>query len=125
VKAEDVTMTLAQELENLEQMHNRGTLSEAEFAQAKARLLQQPTAAATPRPNATVLNGLRRSRSDQWLGGVCGGLAQLTGMDAWLWRLLFALLLIFAGTGLLFYVLMWILVPLEPDTYCAPISGNP
>ena len=118
-------MTLAQELENLEQMHNRGSLSEAEFAQAKARLLQQPTAPAMPRPNATVLNGLRRSRSDQWLGGVCGGLAQLTGMDTWLWRLLFALMLIFAGTGLLFYVLMWILVPLEPDTYSAPLTRNP
>ena len=110
-------MTLAQELERLEQMHTRGTLSEAEFAQAKARLLQQPTASVTARPDATVLNGLRRSRTDQCLGGVCGGLAQLTGLDAWLWRLIFVLMLIFAGTGLLFYVLMWILVPLEPEAY--------
>ncbi len=118
-------MTLAQELENLEQMHNRGALSETEFAQAKARLLLPPPAPANHGPNATVLNGLRRSRSDQWLGGVCGGLAQLTGMDAWLWRLLFAMMLIFAGTGLLFYVLMWILVPLEPDTYRVPLSSKP
>jgi phage shock protein C len=125
VNAEDVPMTLAQELENLEQMHNRGALSEAEFALAKARLLQQPMAASAPRPNATVLNGLRRSRSDQWLGGVCGGLAELTGMDAWLWRLLFALMLTFAGTGLLFYVLMWILVPLEAEPYRASLSSNP
>ncbi|MES2584582.1 MAG: PspC domain-containing protein [Pseudomonadota bacterium] len=118
-------MTLAQELENLEQMHNRGTLSEAEFAQAKARLLQAPAAAAGSRFNATALNGLRRSRSDQWIGGVCGGLARFTGLDAWLWRLLFALMLILAGTGLLFYVLMWILVPQEPSTYHTPLSSNP
>jgi phage shock protein PspC (stress-responsive transcriptional regulator) len=122
-KVEDITMTLAQELENLEQMHNRGALSEAEFAQAKARLLQ-PTTVPASRVNPTALNGLRRSRSDQWLGGVCGGLSAFTGMDTWLWRLLFALMLILAGTGLLLYVLMWILVPLEPETYRAPLSNN-
>ncbi len=116
-------MTLAQELENLEQMHNRGALSEQEFAQAKARLLQTPTAVAS-RLNATALNGLRRSRTDQWIGGVCGGLAQFTGLDAWLWRLLFAMLVILAGTGVLFYVLMWILVPQEPTTYHATLSTN-
>lgn len=32
-------MNLTQELENLEQLRNRGALSEAEFVQAKARLL--------------------------------------------------------------------------------------
>jgi phage shock protein PspC (stress-responsive transcriptional regulator) len=127
VKVEDATMTLAQELENLEQMRNRGALSEDEFAQAKARLLQPaPQPAAAPRINATSFNGLRRSRSDQWIGGVCGGLAQFTGIDAWLWRLLFALMLICAGTGLLLYVLMWILVPQEPNTtYRIPASTNP
>ncbi len=119
-------MTLAQELENLEQMHNRGALSDAEFAQAKARLLE-PTAAAAaaaPRVGPSALNGLRRSHSDQWLGGVCGGLSAFTGVDSWLWRLLFALMVICAGTGLLLYVLMWILVPLEPETYRTPLSNN-
>ena len=114
-------MTLAQEIENLEQLHSRGVLSDAEFALAKARLLQAP--AGSPRPlNNAALNGLRRSNSDRWLGGVCGGLAQLTGLDAWLWRLLFALLVILAGTGLLFYVLMWVLVPLEPTKHHTPVS---
>ena len=120
-------MTLAQELENLEQMHNRGALSDAEFAQAKARLLQPTAASATaakPRVGPSALNGLRRSQSDQWLGGVCGGLSAFTGMDTWLWRLLFALMVVLAGTGLLLYVLMWILVPLEPETYCTPLSNN-
>lgn len=71
-----------------------------------------------------MLNDLRRSNSDQWMGGVCGGLARFTGLDAWLWRLLFVLMLIMAGTGLLFYVLMWILVPLEPTTYPARIPTS-
>ena len=116
-------MTLAQELENLEQMRNRGALSEDEFAQAKARLLQQPPIA--PLSKVTALNGLRRSASDQWIGGVCGGLSNFTGMDTWLWRLAFALMLILGGTGLLLYVLMWILVPLESTTYRALLSTNP
>ena len=116
-------MTLAQELENLEQMRNRGALSEDEFAQAKARLLQQTPAA--PLSKVTALNGLRRSASDQWIGGVCGGLSNFTGMDTWLWRLAFALMLILGGTGLLLYVLLWILVPVESSTYRAPLSTNP
>ena len=75
-------MSLANDLENLEQLRNRGALSETEYSQAKARLLQQPE---TPRPNASSLNGLRRSNVDRWLGGVCGGLARFSGVDAWLW----------------------------------------
>lgn len=116
-------MTWAQELENLEQMRNRGALSEDEFAQAKARLLLQTPVA--PLTRVTALNGLRRSATDQWIGGVCGGLSNFTGMDTWLWRLAFALMLVLGGTGLLLYVLLWILVPLESSTYRVPLSTNP
>ena len=56
-------MSLAQDLENLEQLRNRGSLSETEFAQAKARLLQTP--AATPLARVSALNGLRRSSTDR------------------------------------------------------------
>lgn len=114
-------MTLAEELAKLEQMRERGSLSETEFGQAKARLLQPPAA---PLSKVSALNGLRRSATDQWLGGVCGGLAAFTGLDAWLWRLIFVLMLTLAGTGLLLYVAMWILVPLESDAYRLPLSSN-
>ena len=57
---------------------------------------------------------LRRSRDDRWLGGVCGGIARVTGVESWIWRLLFALLALCAGTGALVYLLMWILVPADP-----------
>ena len=73
LKQLEYAMSLANDLENLEQLRNRGALSETEYSQAKARLLQQPE---TPRPNASSLNGLRRSNVDRWLGGVCGGLAR-------------------------------------------------
>ena len=115
-------MTLAEELAKLEQMRERGSLSETEFAQAKARLLQPPVA---PLSKVTALNGLRRSATDRWFGGVCGGLATFSGMDAWLWRLIFVLMLTLAGCGLLLYVAMWILVPLDSDAYHLPLSSNP
>jgi phage shock protein PspC (stress-responsive transcriptional regulator) len=44
---------------------------------------------------------------------VCGGIAEATGVDSWAWRLLFVLLLLCWGTGLVVYVLMWIFVPKE------------
>lgn len=104
-------MSLAQELEQLEELRNRGSLSQAEFEQAKARLLQGGSGVSTA--EITRINGLRRSLNDRWLGGVCGGLARFTGVDSWVWRLGFALMVILAGTGLLLYVLLWILVPAE------------
>jgi phage shock protein PspC (stress-responsive transcriptional regulator) len=40
-------------------------------------------------------------------------MARATGVESWVWRLLFAVLFIFAGAGLLVYVLLWIFVPSE------------
>ena len=48
-----------------------------------------------------------------WIGGVCGGLARATGIESWVWRLIFAVLFLFGGTGLLLYILLWIFVPTE------------
>jgi hypothetical protein len=36
-----------------------------------------------------------------------------SGVDSWAWRLLFVLLLLCWGTGLVLYVLMWIFIPKE------------
>lgn len=105
-------MAIAHDLERLAELHRSGALSDAEFASAKARALGST-------PNATRdgvvqwLHSLRRSRSDRWLGGVCGGLAPATGLPAWLWRLIFLALAVCGGTGLMLYVLLWILVPKE------------
>ena len=114
-------MTLSEQLTQLEQMRARGSLSETEFAQAKAKLLLPGPV--TPLSKISALNGLRRSRRDAWLGGVCGGLARFTGMDTWLWRLVFTLLLLLGGAGLIIYLLMWILVPREDDVERLPVSS--
>lgn len=102
-------MSLSEELDRLADLHRRGALSDEEFARAKQRLLDPPPF----EPIAEKVNGLRRSRSDRWIGGVCGGLANSTALESWVWRLVFALLLVFGGAGLLFYLLLWIFVPLD------------
>jgi phage shock protein PspC (stress-responsive transcriptional regulator) len=105
-------MAITDDLERLAELHRSGALTDAEFASAKARALGS---AANPGVDEVVrwLHALRRSRTDRWLGGVCGGLAPATGLPAWLWRLIFLALGICGGTGLMLYVLLWILVPKE------------
>ena len=104
-------MPLPDEIEKLEQLRQRGALSEDEFVRAKARLIDG--AAQTPGSAAEAVNRLRRSRSDRWLAGVCGGLARVTGIESWAWRLMLAVLALFGGTGVLLYILLWIFVPDE------------
>ncbi|MBO7601838.1 MAG: PspC domain-containing protein [Bacteroidaceae bacterium] len=56
---------------------------------------------------------LRRSRTDKMIAGICGGLGKYFGLDSTILRLVFVLLLIFAGTGLLAYLVMWLVIPYE------------
>jgi phage shock protein PspC (stress-responsive transcriptional regulator) len=48
------------------------------------------------------------------LGGVAGGLAEYTGIDALLYRVGFVALAFAGGTGVLVYLLLWLLMPAEP-----------
>jgi phage shock protein C len=57
---------------------------------------------------------LYRSRTNRKLAGVCGGLAQYLNADATLIRVLFVVLALLGGPGLVIYLLMWIIVPEEP-----------
>ena len=56
---------------------------------------------------------LYRSSSDRWIAGVCGGIARITGMESWIWRMLFVLGLLFGGFTIFVYVVLWIFVPRE------------
>ena len=104
-------MTLSDELHKLAELRERGQLTEEEFARAKAGLLDQ--AASSTAPFGSTLNALRRSRNDRWIAGVCGGIARTTGLESWVWRLLFCGLFLCGGIGLLVYLLLAIFVPSE------------
>jgi phage shock protein C len=57
---------------------------------------------------------LYRSRTNRQVAGVCGGLAQFFNMDATLFRVLFVVLAVLGGSGIVLYAAMWIIVPQEP-----------
>jgi phage shock protein PspC (stress-responsive transcriptional regulator) len=54
---------------------------------------------------------LYRSQTQRMLGGVCGGLAEFFNIDATVMRVLFLILAVFGGSGIVLYLVMWILVP--------------
>jgi phage shock protein C len=54
---------------------------------------------------------LYRSQTQRMLAGVCGGLAEYFNIDATVMRVLFLILAVFGGSGLVLYLVMWIVVP--------------
>lgn len=59
-------------------------------------------------------NKLRRSRQNRWIAGICGGLGNFFGLSAFWFRLLFFILLLPGGLpGLIPYLVLWLIVPLE------------
>lgn len=50
-------------------------------------------------------------RSNGMIAGVCGGLGEYFGVDPTVVRIIYLLLFFFAGTGLLLYLILWIVMP--------------
>ena len=77
-----------------------------------------PTSDVPPPPTPR----LRRSDTDRMVGGVCGGLADYTGIDAVLWRVAFVALTLLGGSGVLFYAVLWLLMPAASATPTTPLD---
>jgi phage shock protein PspC (stress-responsive transcriptional regulator) len=58
---------------------------------------------------------LRRSRSDRYVAGVCGGLARWLGWDPTLVRVIYVLasMVSAAFPGILAYIVLWVVMPEE------------
>ncbi len=56
---------------------------------------------------------LYKSQTNKKFCGVCGGLAEFLGIDATVVRLIWALLIFCAGTGLLAYIIAALVLPEE------------
>ncbi len=79
-----------------------------------------------PRPSSTSLpanlpapprprdHASYRSRRNRIIGGVAAGVAEHLGTPAWAVRLAFVVLTAAAGFGLVVYLLLWLLAPLQP-----------
>ena len=57
---------------------------------------------------------LYKSEDNRVLCGVCGGLGEFLGIDPTIIRLIWALLCVLAGTGLLIYIIAAIIIPRQP-----------
>jgi phage shock protein C len=68
--------------------------------------------------------GIYRSRTDVVIGGVAAGIANSLNIDPVIIRLVFVLLLIFGGSGLLLYIILWIVVPEERSNQANIYSEN-
>jgi phage shock protein C len=58
-------------------------------------------------------SGLYRSSKDNMIGGVAGGIAAYARIDPVIVRILFVLMAMFGGSGMLIYAIMWIVLPLD------------
>jgi phage shock protein PspC (stress-responsive transcriptional regulator) len=58
--------------------------------------------------------GLVRPQHGRVVGGVCAGLGRRLGLDPWLARVLFlVLLMVLPGSQILVYPILWFLMPSE------------
>jgi hypothetical protein len=80
-------VNIADDIKRLHELHQAGALTDAEFAQAKAKLLSSVGSGASSQDahsnsfsgiddSLNQLNRFRRSNTDRWLGGICGGLGK-------------------------------------------------
>ena len=65
---------------------------------------------------------LTRSRTEKKIAGICGGFADHLGLDVTLVRIIWVMLAIFGGWGILGYIIAWIVMPIEPATQAAAVN---
>ncbi len=69
---------------------------------------------------------LFRNPNDKMLGGVCSGVANYFGIDPVIVRLVFAILFLTAGIGIIAYILAWIIIPVaKTKEDMAHMTGKP
>ena len=59
-----------------------------------------------------------RLKSNKIIAGVCAGLAEYLNVDASIVRVLFLFVTFFFGSGILLYLISWLLIPLKEDSKC-------
>ena len=60
------------------------------------------------------MNKLRRSISNKYIGGVCGGLGEYFNVDETIFRVLFLVGIFTPLPSIFTYLLLWAIIPKEP-----------
>ena len=58
---------------------------------------------------------LHRSRTEKVIAGVCGGLGAYFGWDPVIFRVIWVVLALGYGFGVLAYFIAWVVIPKEPE----------
>lgn len=77
---------------------------------------KKSTKVGVPHSTGYEFSKLRRSSTDKVLGGVCGGLAEFFNVDSTLVRLVTILLVVFGGSGVLLYFILWVVLPSDKSS---------
>ena len=113
---EDVEIRIADILS--ENLTPRKQVVDTSAVRSAISIIGNPEDFGVPEPDCTAYaeperKKLYRSRKTKMIGGVCGGLAEYCDWDPTVVRLI-TFFIIFAGAGLIAYIIMWIVVPFEP-----------
>ena len=68
-----------------------------------------------PDAPATARERLMLDKENKKIAGVCAGMARYFGVDVVLVRILFVVLALYPGVGLIGYVVAWIVMPKPPQ----------
>ena len=69
---------------------------------------------------------LYKSRTERMIDGVCGGIAEYFGLDVTLIRVLWVVLTLFGGSGIILYIVAMIVMPVAPPgTVAGDIPAKP
>ena len=67
---------------------------------------------------------LTRSREDKWIAGICGGIAEHTGIDPTLIRVILVIATILgAGSLIVIYLICWVIIPKTPEVHDPGANG--
>ena len=81
-------------------------------------------APAPPFAAAGAKRPFARYSADKKIAGVCGGVARYFDLDSSVVRAVWLLCVLLAGTGLLAYLILWIVMPLDPTSRCCRRKGS-
>jgi phage shock protein C len=68
---------------------------------------------------------LYRSRANRILAGVCGGIGEYMNVDPTIIRVIVILVALVYGTGILLYIIAWLIIPERPIESAQPIPPPP
>lgn len=95
-------------------------MAEEKREKAASEGVKPGRASRTSKANPDQPKRIYRSKTDRMIGGVCGGVAKYLNVDPVIIRIAWALAFFAGGTGVVAYIVGWIIIPEDPNEEEAP-----